>query len=483
MIKHLLSIWRDQRGQLSLAVLLFGGVAVIILSGFIMWADLNLKSAYRSNDRDLAFRVAEAGIEYYRWHLAHAPNDFQDGTGQPGPYVHNYYDKTGTILGTFTLEITPPIVGSTIVTVRSTGRLDWDDSIERVVEVRFAKPSFAKYSALVNEAVRFGAGTEVYGQIHSNNGVRFDGIAHNIVTSAVVSYDDPDHSGGNEFGVHTHTPTDPLPPAAVPNRPAVFMAGRQFPVPAVDFAGVTQDLASIRTQAQASGFYRGASGAQGYEVVFRTDDTFDLYRVDTLVTPGSTCTNYLSQSGWGTWSVSTRTAQGNHAIPSNGLMFFDDHVWVRGQINSARVTLASGRFPDNPSTRTSITLNQSLLYSNYDGQDVISLIAQNHINIGMVSDDTIRIDAALIAQNGRVGRYYYRPPGGGQSRCQPYHVRNTITSFGMLGSNQRYGFAYTDGTGYQTRNLVYDANLLYGPPPSFPLTADDYEQISWKEIK
>jgi len=53
----------------------------------------------------------------------------------------------------------------------------------------------------------------------------------------------------------------------------------------------------------------------------------------------------------------------------------------------------------------------------------------------------------------------------------------------MLGSSQRYGFAYTDGTGYITRSLIYDANLLYGPPPSFPLTADAYTPISWDELK
>ena len=100
----------------------------------------------------------------------------------------------------------------------------------------------------------------------------------------------------------------------------------------------------------------------------------------------------------------------------------------------------------------------------------------------MVSSDTLRIDAALIAENGRIGRYYYQPPGGG-NHCSPYHVRTQITTYGMIGSNQRYGFAYTDGTGYQTRNIIYDTNLLYGPPPSFPLTADFYQTISWDEIQ
>ncbi|MBI2065411.1 MAG: hypothetical protein HYT62_05190, partial [Candidatus Yanofskybacteria bacterium] len=74
-----------------MAVLLFGSLAIIILAGLIIWVNAQLKSAYRNIYRDSAFRIAESGIEYYRWHLAHAPLDFQDGTGQPGPYIHNFY--------------------------------------------------------------------------------------------------------------------------------------------------------------------------------------------------------------------------------------------------------------------------------------------------------------------------------------------------------------------------------------------------------
>jgi hypothetical protein len=51
----------------------------------------------------------------------------------------------------------------------------------------------------------------------------------------------------------------------------------------------------------------------------------------------------------------------------------------------------------------------------------------------------------------------------------------------MIATNQRYGFAYTDGTGYLIRNLNYDGSLLYGPPPSFPLTSDQYVTLTWEE--
>ncbi len=473
------ALLRSEKGALAIQVLIFSGITIILLSGFVVLMDIHLKLLRRDADNFAAFAIAEAGIEYYRWHLAHAPNDYRDGTGQSGPYVHDYRDKDGNLIGRFSLDITPPPTGSTVVAIQSTGKLSGNQEIEKVIRVQMGIPSFAKYAAALNANVRFGEGTEVFGEIHSNGGIRFDGLAHNIVASALTSYDDPDHSGGNEFGVHTHlAPTDPLPPTAVPVRTDVFEAGRQFPVPALDFAGITQTLSDIKADAQSAGFYAAPSGSgyYGYEVVLNTNDTFDLYKVSGLYVQGG-CSNYLGQSGWGTWSVRTRSLVGNYPIPSNGLIFLEDNAWVRGQVNGARVTIASARFPDNPATRSSISVASDLLYSNYDGSDAVALIAQKDINIGMVSDTDLRVDAALVAQNGRVGRFYY---SGG---CSPYNVRSVITAYGIIVSNQRYGFAYTDGTGYQTRNLIYDSNLLYNPPPSFPLASDSYGNLSWEEIK
>jgi hypothetical protein len=472
-----------ESGQLTIYVLIFSALSIIVLSGFILWADSSIKAVFRDFDRAQSFMIAESGIEYYRWHLAHAPTDYQDGTGQPGPYVHQFEDRNGNVIGSFSLAITAPPVGSTVVRVNSTGLITANPGATKVIESQMAIPSFAKYAVVIgNNAVRFGEGTELFGPIHSNGGLRMDGISHNLVTSAVASYDDPDHSGANEFGVHTHVaPADPFPPATAPTRPDVFMAGRQFPVAPTDFTGITADLAKMKTDAQAAGAYRGPSGSQGYEIIFNTNDTYQLRRVNSQVSPPTNCTNSQSQTGWGTWSVNSTTNLGTFPLPSNGLIFVEDNVWVRGQINTARVTVASGRFPDNVSTRSSITVNADLLYTNYDGSDVLSLVAQNNINIGMVSDTDLRIDAALMAQNGRVGRYYYQGPTG--SRCSPYHARTTITSYGMIASNQRYGFAYTDNTGYTNRVIIYDANLLYGPPPSFPLTADYYTPIFWNEAQ
>ncbi|MFA5248739.1 MAG: hypothetical protein WC415_06050, partial [Patescibacteria group bacterium] len=459
-------------------ILVFSFTALIILSGIVSWGMMNLKVANQTVQRERAVQIAESGIEYYRWHLAHAPVDYQDGTGLSGPYMHDFYNRNGDKIGEFSLTITPPPIGSSLVTVTSAGKSGNDFHGERTISARLAKPSLVKYAVVANDAIRFGEGTEVQGPLHSNNGIRFDGLAHNLVTSAVAKYDDPDHLGDEEFGVHTHlSPTDPLPPASVPARSDVFVAGRQFPVPAADFAGLTADISQMKTDSQADGFYRSGSGVLGYHVVLKTSDTFDLYQINSLrISPDSKC-SYDSQVGWGTWSINTEALLGNYPFPNNGLIYLEDDVFVNGQINSARLTIVAAIFPDNPSLRKNITINNNLLYTNYDGQDVISLIAQNNINVGLYSLDTLRIDAALVAQNGRAGRYYYN------GYCGTNSIRQTITLYGMIASAKRYGFAYTNGTGYQVRNIIYDNNLLYSPPPSFPLTSDQYITLSWGEIK
>lgn len=468
-----------QRGQLSLQMLIVSSIGIILIMGFVLWADVYVRNVRREANNAQAFTIAEAGIEYYRWHLAHAPLDFTDGGAGAPPYVHPFYDKDGSRIGQFELEITAPSSGTTITAIQTTGKVDADPTVSKIIKVKMGLPSFARYSVAANADIRFGAGTTVYGQLHSNGGIRFDGVAYNIVSSAKTSYDDPDHSGGLEFGVHTHvSPTDPLPPAAVPVRSGVFSAGRSFPVPAVDFNGITADLANIKTLAQSNGYYRGASGARGYEIVLKTNDVFDIYRVNSVRTPPTNCTNVLNQSGWGTWSVNaTSVIATNVLFPANGLIFIEDDLWVRGQINTARLTIAAGRFPVNPSTYANITTNQDLRYTNYDGKDVIALMTQNNINVGLYSNNNLFVDAAVVAQNGRVGRYYYR------SQCGSNYIRSSIALYGMIATNQRYGWAYTDGTGYGLRTITYDGNLLYGPPPHFPITASQYDIISWEEVK
>ena len=495
-----------QKGDILVSVLVFAAVAVTVIIGLTNWGAAMITGIRTEAAKEQALQIAEAGVDYYQWHLAQSPNDYKDGTTTPSPYVHKFYNRDGDLLGTYSLTITPPPVGSTIVKILSVGKLA-SSTISRQIQESLAIPSLAKFAVIAKDNMNFGSGTTVNGPIQSNGGIHFDGVAHNLVASAMTTYTDPD-SGQNEWGVYTTSGTDdPQPNTPVNNRPDVFISGRQFPVPAFDFTGLTAGLTQLQTLAQQGGKEWTNSGADGYHIVFKVVNgvtSYDLYKVTALASsPSSNCTNDQSQSinqgDWGTWSIKSpissnqtpvnTSGSNNYPIPSNGVIFFDDDVWVDGTINNARVTVVAGVIGAT-SNYPAININTNLKYTNYNGNDVIGLIAQGNINSGLISDDNYEIDAALVAENGRVGRYYYSnnctltdPNYPGSSSNQYYYKRSSITLLGMIATAIRYGFAYSDYTGYLTRNIIYDGNLLYAPPPSFPQATNQYQVISWQQLQ
>lgn len=477
-------LFTNRPGQEFIGALLLVAVVLIVGAGLLPLLLLQQREGRKLGQSEQVYHVAEAGINYYRWHLAHNPDDFTDGTGGPGPYVHPYKNRDGVTIGQYSLNIIPPPTGSTLVTIQSTGTLTDNPVPSRTLTVKMGIPSLSKYAVAANDNMRFGAGTETFGEIHSNGGIRYDAIAHGLVTSAQATYDDPDHTGPNEPGVHTHQP----------NPDAVFLGGRQYPVPPLDFNGITADLAALRTAAQTNGIYLTASGAQGYHLTLRSDDKVDMRRVTTQFNcQVRTRRNiFLPWGPWyGSWSISTEAAftyQSGSSLavplPANGVIFVEDDIWVDGTINSARVTIVAARDPLASGSAT-IVVNNDLKYTNYDGQDAIGLIAQTDMSVGLVSSNVLRVDAAIIAQRGRAGRYYYNTGStnvqNSPSNCTSGYVyRSTFTNLGSIVTNQRYGFAYADGTGYATRNLTWDSNLLFAPPPRFPTTGQ-FSVINWDE--
>ena len=223
-------------GQVAVELLFLSAVIVTLIAGFVSLASSFLQLSVRAQNDEQAFAIAEAGANYYEWHLAYSPEDFEDGTGHGGSYVHDYYNKGGIKIGQFTLTITPPPSGSTIVTITSVGTVLADSSVKKSVRVRLGIPlSFAVYAWVLNSDVTFGTTAQVYGTIYSNAGINFDGIAHNLVESALTTYVNPDNNK-TEWAVDTdNAPADPQPPTALPTSTSnTFLAGRAVGVPAID---------------------------------------------------------------------------------------------------------------------------------------------------------------------------------------------------------------------------------------------------------
>lgn len=441
----------------------------IVLTSILGYIAQQTKYSLRVHAKEEALSVAEAGIHFYRWYLAHNVDgktaqqleafwNSGDAYGVGEDYEGEYVK--GSVSGHYRLSVTPPQSGSSIVTVQSTGWVDKYPDDTRTIEVRFRRPSWSEFMVLSDSVVRFGSGTEIFGRIHSNFGLRFDGLAHNLVTSAVSSYDDPDHNDHvPEFGVHTHVnPVDPVPPAAIPDRPDIFEGGRQVGVASSDFNGILADLNHMEDVAKSgeSGSVFFDDSSQGRHIILKTNDTFDVRGIKNFVEASNTINKY--EGDWQTLP-----------LPDNGVIFVDGHVVLEGTIDTRRVTIVAANLES--SNLKNVYISKDVRYTNDDCSDMLGIIAQDDLDIPRDSENFLRIDGALLAYNGRVGRKHYNGWGS---------VRDTIEINGAIVSKQRYGFAYVDDTGYQNRDFYYDNDLLYCPPPYFPL-GTEYEMDLWEE--
>lgn len=477
-----------------IVVLVATNLFLIMLMGTIGLGLLQQKLNIKKIANTQALHIAEAGVNYYRWVLYHDNEEYCNketcitapNYGPYGPY--EYKDANDNITGYYELYITPPQTnGSTIVNIKSVGWVQDNPQIKRTIEVQCGIPSWARYASLSNSYVNYGSASEVWGPVHSNSGIRFDGIAHNLVTSSVLDYNDPDHTGPDEYGVHTHVFTaaaydpnevsdgsnPPNPPDYSGNPSNPFIAGRNFPAPVISFDLLNDYANDALALAQTDGLVLPKSGKDGYHIILNTDDTMDIYIVNNET---GKC------SGEYTHGISSESA---HLIseptPPNGIVFVKDKVWVEGQINGNRITILAFEDPIS-GTKTDIIINNDITYTNYDGNDAIGLIAQRNILIGLYSegefsgtadDQELRIDAAIIAKEGKWGRDHFN------SSCTSWN-RNKLTMYGTRASKLRSGVYYSDGSGYQDRDYIYDNNLTFAPPPHFP-TSGEYTFISWKE--
>jgi len=418
-------------------------------------------------NRESALQIAEAGINYYRWHLAHFPNDFQDGTGGPGPYVHDYNDfDTQEIVGQYSLNIIPPVVGSTIVTIESTGNTASKPDSKRKISVKYGIPSLALYAFLSNDVIWIGDSESVGGQLQSNNGVRFDGVGNAPIKSSKTTYTCPRSQG---------YPCPAVKSGIWGSASQAIQSFWQFPVPAIDFSSLTSDLSVMKSGAQSAGIYLPPSNKNGYSLVFNSNGTVSVYKVTSLrSTPTGWDVNYVAHNE--DIDYKNRSFQFTKDVPANGIIYVEDNVWVEGVVRG-RVMVAAAMLPLNPPTAPTIYIPNNIVYSTKDGSDVLGLLAQKDIVITYRAPNTLEVDAALIAQNGSAQFFYY---GSGSLR-----IKNDITIYGTIMSFGQWTWTWVNSgggnvSGYSNTHSNYDSNLLYSPPPSFPLSNSGYQFLNWQ---
>lgn len=455
---------RRDKGSVTMLVLVFGAVFLMLLSGLLGFIALQHRQSVQKVSWNESLAIAEAGVQYSRWRLAHSPEDYDFG----GPY--DFKDPEGDTVGKYQLEITAPSGCDSSVRIASTGWTLRFPNTQRTVQVKYARPSLAQYAFLANSNIWFGEDEELHGPFHSNGGIRMDGAQNALSTSAKATY-----TCSEEHGC---SPTE--------EKPGIWGQGSggqdglwQFPESNIDFDGITQDLSVLRDEAQLSGIYLGQLGL-GYHVRFKSDATIDVYRVKSL-----------KQKVWGwdmvKWTnesndIDTEEFHQNYPLPANcAPIFIADNVWVDGEVQG-KATLVAAKIPEVSNNNAKIIINGNITYSQSDS--VLGLIGQQDILIPLHSPSQLQIQASLLAQKGHILRYYY--PNWDQEPYRTYAIRDAIETYGALITNTAWTFTWIDedGTvvsGYRQTSLDYDSHAAQNPPPYFPVSGE-YEISSWEEL-
>ncbi len=452
----------EEKGAIVTLALVFGTIFIFIFTGLTGFISLQLTQSKQKVASYKALNIAEAGVNYARWHLAHAPTNF-DFSG-----TYDYKDPEGAIIGQYALQITPPGECSGITQIESIGWTSDFPSIKRTVLIKFGRPSLAQYSFLTDSDVWFGDNEELQGPFHSNGGIRMDGQQNSISTSATSTY--------------LCQPTHGCSP--VQNKPGIWGTGNgnadglwEFPVPAIDFNALTLDMAQLKSAAQNGGYYFGPSGAFGYHVVFKNNGTFDLFNVTKLKSSVYGC-DTDGACRWEQNDIDKETLLQNYVLATGecnaqNLIFLEDgKVWVNGNAKE-KATVVAARFPDNPTTNASIIISDNLTRADPKAT-MVALIAQKNILVSYYSPNVLEIQAVMVAQKGSVQRYYYS--GNVKNRIM---VRGSIITNGVW----TWSWVNSGGTvisGYKTTESYYEPDLIYNPPPFFP-SAGEQQFISWQE--
>ncbi len=483
-----------KHGATLITILVFGSVFIMLIVALVSTVVIQQRVVENNEVEREALSIAEAGLNYYRWFLEHNPGDFENGTGQPGPYIIAYNDASNNPVGEYEINVTSQtecgITSS--INLTSTGRSNRDTGIERTVTASYAKPPVSNYTFIVNDNSWIPEGTSIEGRYHANGGIHMEGSTDSTISSTQSTWTCTESTG-----------CDP----AVNNAVGVFGSGSNsqlwnYPVPPLDFAGLTLDLNELKTAALAydsasEPTYYGPSGnnKKGYSLEFLADGRVEVYKVQSTQSYWS----YNDREGW----VNRReaTANGNQYIgvfelPDDcSVVFFEDDIWISGTVKNKLTIIAADLI--DPNKQANIYITDDIDYESGGGfVDGVTILAQGSIYIPLEVPDVLNLKGVFVAQNGSFVRNYYtssnspqfggikkyKVPGGKSS----YITRSALNITGTVVSNGTPNFRWNNGSGnnesgFNMSTFRYDRQQAINPPPLTPSLDGNFKFIDWRD--
>jgi hypothetical protein len=467
-------------GYLLVLVLVFGSALFVILSSAIGFAIGQVQVVTARYEIQRATDIAEAGLNYYRWRLAHFPNDTSNVVGQ------QYFDPEGAAIGEFSLQVSSSTFCGDIaaIEVRSSGFTYSAPQYVRTVQARYVRPTVAEYAYIINSNVWAGSSRTIIGPYHSNGGIRMDGRNFSTVSSGQSTW-----NCTSGFGCTPASTTPGVFTSTANANPALF----NFPSAPINFTGLSVDLAQMQSRAQtAGGLYIPPSGVFGYQLTLNSNQTVTVRRVTNTTevwgNPTGDPTGWLRERNV---ISGTPPLVGTYPIPAScPLIFVEDKVWLDGVVGG-KVTVAAAD-NDSPGVSQSIIINGNITYATATAG--LLAIAQQDVLLGLVMPNgTTTLNGIFVAQNGRYGRNHYCANCivGGINRGLPTPAlddqvfRPGLSLNGTIVSNGRVGEMWTSNgiptSGFLNRFNSYDRNLVESPPPLVPKTSDVFVFRDWRE--
>jgi hypothetical protein len=458
-------------GYLLILTLILASVFFIILGSFVSYIVTQSQVVNFRYEQTRATDIAESGLNYYKWYLAHYPNDLTDGNGAgaTGPFVHTFADPEGGDIGEFALSIASTTYCGEItsIDITSVGHTYNNPEAKSIVHGRYARPTIASYSMVTNSGIYYASAGTVSGPVHSNQGIKMNKAHNSVISSGQTSWTCDSTYGCSPSqtvdGVYTTQPTV--------SNPALFA----FPVPPIDFNAITVNLAAMQDKAEnvSGAIYIPPSTKSGYHLNFNGNQL--------VVRKVNSKSNEPNGKAWGWYynQMNGTSPYGTYTIdPSCPVVFVEDDVWLEGNI-TGKVTVAAADV-DTPGKDPSIFLNGNITYNTQDTG--LLAVAEKDVLIGFDVPENLILQGIFIAQTGYFGRYDYSDtaiPGG----FAQHKLKDSLTLHGTVVSANRAGYNYGSPlrSGFINVISTYDTSQVYSPPPYTPKATDVYTFFNWRQ--